>query len=78
MGDPHIICRMEKGMKHPVIALRLHSGEVEFGGTRVKMKLPDGCIGICFAFESKKKAKEYWGKDSPFVRMEKEKEVKNG
>jgi len=50
-------------MKKPVIAWQLHSGNVTFCGTKVRSMLPIGCIGICFAFESKKAAREYWGKD---------------
>ena len=57
-----------------VIALRLHNGEVSiktaFGIEKIKMQLPKGCIGICFAFESKKAAIEYWGKNTEFVEIE--------
>jgi len=31
--------------------------------TNIKVRLPDGCIGILTVFESKKAAREYWGKD---------------
>jgi len=58
-------------MKHSVIALKVHPGDVSVDGDKIRIKLPDGCLGICFAFESKKKAREYWGKDIDFVRIEK-------
>ena len=57
-----------------VIALKLHNGEVSvktaFGIERIKMQLPKGCIGICFAFESKKAAFEYWDKNIELVEIE--------
>lgn len=59
-------------MKQPVIALKLHPGEVKVYGQKQKMTLPEGCIGICFAFESKKAARKWWGKDCPLVQIEKE------
>jgi len=58
-------------MKHTVIALKLHSGSIRVYDEISQMKLPDGCIGICFAFESKKAARKYWGYDVPMVRFEK-------
>ena len=63
-------------MKQQVIALKLHGGLVLVEGDIVKMNLPDGCLGICFAFESKKAAREYWGKDVPMVQIEKCKDFK--
>lgn len=57
-------------MKKPVIALKRHPGEVSLAGERTKIQLPDGCTGIMFCFESKKKAREYWGKDVPLVQYE--------
>jgi len=65
-------------MKHPVIALKIHPGEVKFGDTKVKIQLPDGCIGVCFAFRSKKKAREWCGKDVDMVRIEKLEWEKDG
>ena len=52
-----------------------HQGEVElteYEGRKVKIKikLPAGCTGILFVFESKKAAREYWGKDVPLQRVE--------
>ena len=57
-------------MKQPVIALKLHDGEITVDGEKVRIKLPDGCLGIAFAFESKTKARKYWGKDVEMVRIE--------
>ena len=56
-------------MKHPVIALKLHSGAIKLYDEISQMRLPDGCIGICFAFESKTAAREFWGKDVPMARI---------
>ena len=50
-------------MKHKVICMKLHDGSVHLEGTRLNMKLPDGCIGLLFVFESKKAARAYYGKD---------------
>ena len=57
-------------MKHPVIALKKHSGEVKIMGERTRMILPPGCIGICFVFETKKAARKYWGNDIEMIRIE--------
>lgn len=60
-------------MKHTVIALKKHRGTVTVDGVRIDIKLPPGCTGILFCFESKKAAREYWGNDVPLVRIEIEK-----
>lgn len=57
-------------MKKQVIALKVHNGKITVEGIPNKMKLPDGCMGICFVFESKKAAKEYWGNDVPMIEVE--------
>jgi len=54
-------------MKHKVVAMREHSGAVSGG---VEIKLPAGCTGILFCFESKKAAREYWGRDVKLERIE--------
>ena len=41
-------------MKHQVIGLKVHNVTVTVNGQEIKMKLPDGCTGILFCFESKK------------------------
>ena len=56
-------------MKHKVLALKLHPGKVKFGETEIPLVLPEGCLGIVFCFESKKLARDYWGKDVCLVRM---------
>ncbi len=61
-------------MKHQVVALRQHPGEVAVDGEKIKMKLPEGCSGLMFIFESKKSARKYWGKDVRMVRVGLEKE----
>jgi len=62
-------------MKHQVIAMKVHSGEsriVENGGVSkpMPMRLPKGCFGFMFVFETKKAAREYWGKDVGLLRIE--------
>ena len=61
-------------MKQPVIAMRLHTGHVKINTYPVpiegKIGLPDGCIGVLFAFESKKAARAYWGNDTKLSRFE--------
>jgi len=64
-------------MKHPVIAMKLHGGETCFvdgtiGTANAQLRLPKGCTGILFCFESKKAAQEYWGKKVPTRKYEKE------
>lgn len=49
-------------MKNKVVAMTMHNGTVTVGGEVVKIKLPHGCIGVLFVFESKAAAKKYWGK----------------
>lgn len=61
-------------MKQPVIAMRLHKGNIKINTfpepMECKIGLPDGCIGILFAFESKKAARAYWGEDTKLSRFE--------
>ena len=57
-------------MKKTVIALRIHHGIVETTGIRTKIKLPPGCLGIMMVFETKKAAREWWGKDVEFIEIE--------
>lgn len=57
-------------MKQQVIAMRKHSGAVKVGDTETLLILPPGCTGILFCFESKKAAREYWGKDIELIRYE--------
>lgn len=59
-------------MKKPVIALNMHPGGILISETkeRVNFRLPKGCFGICFVFESKKTAREFWGKDAKLLRIE--------
>ncbi len=62
-------------MKHEVLAMRIHSGTATVNGIEAKMCLPEGCTGIAFVFESKKAAREWWGKDVPLIRVERERET---
>ena len=61
---------------HKVVALKVHNGEVAIDGEKIKMNLPLGCEGILFVFESKKAARDYWGKDVELVRLEYERRGK--
>jgi len=54
------------------IALKIHPGEVAVNGEVIKMRLPKGCIGVLFCFESKSAAADYWGEDIETIRVEKE------
>lgn len=57
-------------MKHPVISLVLHRKNfMMVGGEQISPKLPEGCVGIIFAFESKKAAREF-DKKADLVRIE--------
>ena len=64
----------ENKMEHQVIVLKKHSGEVEVAGEEIIMKLPEGCTGILFCFESKKAARKWWGKDTDLIRFEYDKD----
>ena len=57
-------------MKQPVIAMKQHNGTVDVCGHGFRMILPKGCTGMLFCFESKKAAREYWGKDVELLRFE--------
>jgi len=61
-------------MKHPVIAMKLHTGGVKLSTSPEpiigKMGLPDGCTGILFVFNSKKAARDYWGKNVELKEIE--------
>lgn len=66
--------------KHEVIAMKKVTDPV--GGAKLArdgkkgeymkapLKLPEGCTGILYAFESKKAATNYFGKNISFVRIE--------
>ena len=36
---------------------------VSVDGVQAKITLPDGCIGVCYVFKTKKQAKDFLGKD---------------
>lgn len=55
------------GKKKKCIAMRIHRGETTAGDI---LNLPKGCIGLFFAFESKKAAREWWGKDVQLLEIE--------
>ena len=59
-------------MKQQVIAMKRHNGQVALCGHKFQMTLPKGCTGMLFCFESKKAAREYWGKDVEMLRFEAE------
>ena len=63
-------------MKHMVIAMRVNqnpsiSGK-DLSGQEVTIpfELPDGAVGLCFVFESKKSARDYYGKDVDLCRLQ--------
>lgn len=60
----------EETMKKPVIIMRLHDGRVTVDGKIVQMKLPPGCIGLMFAFESKAKARAWMGGNAKLTEIE--------
>ena len=43
--------------------MRLHSGEITIEGWRQFIQLPEGCVGILFAFKTKAQAKKWGAKD---------------
>ena len=55
---------LKEAMKKQVIDRRINNGTVTVNGMTVKATLPDGCVGICFVFESKKAARDFGSKDS--------------
>jgi len=62
-------------VKHKVIAMKVHDGESQIveneeRSNPIPMKLPNGCTGILFVFETKKAAREYWGNDTELLRVE--------
>ena len=56
-------------MKHQVIALKKHPGNIEINGVANKLNLPKGCTGILFTFESTKTARAWTGNDVQLVRI---------
>ena len=63
-----------KAPKKLYASMRLHSGCVSIATfpkpTEVKMSFPEGCVGLIFAFKTKKAAREYWGKDIELLQLE--------
>ena len=42
-------------------------------GQQMKIGLPEGCMGLCFVWESKKSAREWYGKkDTPMMEIDTE------
>ena len=60
-------------MKQKVIAMEMQPGRVKLNGESYPLSLPKGCEGIFLCFESKKTAREYFGKNVPMVELEFEK-----
>ena len=63
-------------MKKPVMVMQIHNGDTFLsinGEKEEKMisNLPGGCLGIFFAFESKKTARTWGGKDASLLEIEK-------
>lgn len=57
-------------MGHTVIGLAVQPLEViGVDGEIEKIELPNGCIGVCYVFESKKAARAYYGKDVKLLRV---------
>jgi hypothetical protein len=57
---------MEGGMmgkKQECIAMLMQKGNVMWGDKEMQIQLPKGCKGIMLVFESKKAARDYFGKD---------------
>lgn len=59
-------------MKHQVVAMRKHSGIINFEDIEFQIGLPKGCTGILLCFESKKTAREHWGKKTGLMRIDNE------
>ena len=60
--------------KKMCVALRIHSGRVEitdYCGDKIEtaINLPPGCVGMCFAFESKTAARNYWGRSTELIEI---------
>ena len=50
--------------------MEMQSGQVRMRGLSFDLTLPKGCEGIFLCFESKKAAREWFGKDVPMVELE--------
>lgn len=57
-------------MNHQVIAMRKHPGSIKVGDVETRIALPNGYTGMLFCFESKKAARQFWGKNVELVRYE--------
>lgn len=63
-----------KQMKKEYLAMKKHSGIMQFADTkhRVNLQLPEGCTGMLFVFKTKKAAREFWGKDIELMEVGKQ------
>jgi hypothetical protein len=64
-------------MKNPIknkklyLAMKVSAGEAQRGlEPPVKIKLPDRCAGLLMLFETKKAARDWWGKNVELVEIE--------
>jgi hypothetical protein len=57
------------GKKQECIAMLMQKGNVLLNGEETQIQLPRGCTGIMLVFESKKAARDYFGKDVGLVEI---------
>jgi hypothetical protein len=60
-----------------VIDTRIQKGSVTVDGIPAKITLPEGCVGICFVFESKKAAYNFGSRESDLMEIKLTKIGKN-
>jgi hypothetical protein len=51
------------GKKQECIAMIMQKGNILVNGEEGQIKFPKGCKGLMLVFESKKAARDYFGKD---------------
>jgi len=54
------------------LALKLYS-RIETSEDRI-LKMPEGCLGVCFVFEDEESGKKFIGDDTEFADLEEEEE----
>lgn len=52
------------------VAMQLADGSVIIDGTKTKVKLPKGCVGLLFVFKSKTAGENYFQKEIDFIEID--------
>lgn len=50
--------------------MKMHDGRIELAGQECQITFPAGCTGVLLCFDSKKAARQYFGKNIELLKYE--------